>query len=396
MFDSPDDRSLPVSAPQSAIPYSRHALDDSDIAAVVVVLRGNWLTTGPKIAELEQAVVQATGTEHAVALSSGTAALHGAMHVLDLQPGDEVIVPAITFAASANAVLYAGGTPVFADVEPDTLLIDVASAARLVTPRTRAIVAVDYAGQPCDYDALRDLCARHSLTLVADACHSLGGAYRSRPVGTLADLSTFSLHPMKVVTACEGGVVTTANATWAERLRRFRNHGIATDHRQREALGTWYYEQLELGYNYRLSDVHAALGASQIKKLSGWIEQRRQLAAHYDDAFRDHPGIVPLVVRSHVHHAYHLYVVRLQPAHWRIDRRQVFSALRQGGIGVQVHYIPVHLHPYYQQRLGTHAGMCPVAENAYEQILSLPLFPAMSLHDVQRVVDEVQRLWQNQ
>jgi perosamine synthetase len=380
--------------PSSPLPYGRHTLDAADLAAVIEVLQSDWLTTGPKIGELETAFAQVAGVEHAVAVSSGTAALHAAMHVLDLKPDDEVIVPAMTFAATANAVLYVGARPVFADVDRETLLVGVEQLERVVTPRTRAVVAVDYAGQACDYDALRTWCERRGVVLVSDACHSLGGSYRGRPIGSCADLTTFSLHPVKVVTSCEGGIIATSNAAWADHLRQFRNHGISTDHRQREALGTWYYEQLELGYNYRLSDVHAALGASQLRKLPEWIGRRRQIAAQYDVSFGNHPGLQPLAVRPEVGHAYHLYVVRMNRERWQIDRRTLFSELRAAGIGVQVHYIPVHLHPYYQQRLGTHAGLCPVAELAYEEIISLPMFPSMNDGDVQRVVAIVEQLWE--
>ncbi len=390
----PSNHQPPTTTPSPPLPYGRHSVDADDLAAVIEVLQGDWLTTGPKIGELEAAFAHATGVEHAVAVSSGTAALHAALHVLDLGPDDEVIVPAMTFAATANAVLYVGARPVFADVDPDTLLVGVEQLERVATARTRAVIAVDYAGQPCDYDALRSWCERRGATLVSDACHSLGGEYRGGPIGSLADLATFSLHPVKVITSGEGGVITTNNAAWATRLRQFRNHGIATDHRQREALGTWYYEQLELGYNYRLSDLHAALGLSQLRKLPGWVARRRQIAAQYDTIFAAHPGLRPLAVRADIAHAYHLYVIRMIRDRWQIDRRTLFNELRKAGIGVQVHYIPVHMHPYYQQRLGTHVGLCPNAENAYEGILSLPIFPAMSEGDVERVISTVEQIWQ--
>ncbi|MBL8825890.1 MAG: UDP-4-amino-4,6-dideoxy-N-acetyl-beta-L-altrosamine transaminase [Planctomycetaceae bacterium] len=390
----PSNHQPPITNHHSPLPYGRHSVDADDLAAIVEVLQSDWLTTGPKVGELETAFAQATGVEHAVAVSSGTAALHAALHGLDLRPDDEVIVPAMTFAATANAVLYVGARPMFADVDHDTLLLNVEQVDRVATARTRAVIAVDYAGQPCDYDDLRSWCERSGATLVSDACHSLGGEYRGRPIGSLADLTTFSLHPVKVITSGEGGIVTTSNAAWATRLRQFRNHGIATDPRQREALGTWHYEQLELGYNYRLSDLHAALGLSQLRKLPRWITRRRQLAAQYDAFFAAHPGLRPLAVRPEVGHAYHLYVVRMIRDRWQIDRRALFNELRSAGIGVQVHYIPVHMHPYYQQRLGTHAGLCPNAESAYEEILSLPLFPAMSDEDVSRVVATVEQLWQ--
>jgi perosamine synthetase len=362
------------------LPYGRQTIDDDDVAAVVEVLGSDWLTTGPKVREFEAAVAAAAGAADAVAVSSGTAALHAAMAALRIGPGDEVIVPPLTFAASANCVLYQGGTPVFADVDPDTLLLDPEAAARSVTPRTRAIVAVDYAGQTCDYDALRALAEANGLALVADACHSLGARDRGRPAGSLAALSTFSFHPVKHVTTAEGGAVAVDDPELARRLRSFRNHGITTDHRERAVQGAWFYEQVELGFNYRLSDLQCALGLSQLGKLERFVARRRELAARYDEALAALPGVEPLRTRAGVEHAYHLYVVRVE------RRDEVFAALRARGIGANVHYVPVHLHPYYRERLGTGPGLCPVAEAAFSRILSLPLFPAMDDGDVDRVV----------
>ena len=371
----------------SRLPYGRHSIDDEDIAAVVEALRSEWLTTGPRVEELETAFAEAAGAREAVAVSSGTAALHAAMFAVGIGPGDEVIVPAMTFAATANAVLYQGGRPVFADVDADTLLLDPDEVERLVGPRTRCIVAVDYAGQPCDYDALTVIAQRHGVDLVADACHALGGTYRQRPVGSLARASTFSLHPVKPITAAEGGMITTDAPDLAARMRLFRNHGITTDHRQREREGAWLYEMTALGYNYRLSDVQCALATSQLRKLSAWTARRQQLAARYTAALAPWPDIEPLGARPEVGHAYHLYVVRIRARSNGPSRASVFQTLRRLGISANVHYLPVHLHRYYREHLGTAAGLCPVAEAAYEQILSLPLFPAMSEDDVDEVVE---------
>jgi perosamine synthetase len=370
---------------QAPLPYGRQWIDEDDIRAVVETLRGDWLTTGPRVEQFEQAFARRVGAKHAVAVSSGTAALHAAMSALRIGPGDEVIVPPLTFAATANCVLYQGATPVFADVEPDTLLIDPEQVKRKITSKTKAIIAVDYAGQPCDYDRLRGLCWRHGLSLVADACHALGGERNGRKVGTLADLNTFSLHPVKPIAAGEGGVVSTDDAEMARRLRSFRNHGIDTTARERAAEGGWRYDMTELGYNYRLSDIHCALAHSQLRKLTGWVERRQSIAARYDELLASLPGIQPLAVRGEASHAYHLYVVQaFAPAP---SRETVFKRMRAAGIGVNVHYIPVHLHPYYRQRLGTGPGLCPVAEAAAERILSLPLFPKMTDSDVDRVVE---------
>jgi perosamine synthetase len=370
--------------PARPLPYGRQWIDEEDIAAVVAVLRSDWLTTGPQVAEFEKAFAQAVGAAEAVAVNSGTAALHAAMAALGIGPGDEVIVPALTFAATANCVCYRGGTPVFADVGPETLLVDPLSVAARLTPKTRAVIAVDYAGQPCDYAALQALADRHGLALVADACHAVGATYHGRPVGSLAALSTFSFHPVKPMTTGEGGMITTDDATLAQRMRTFRNHGITTDHRQREAAGSWFYEMVELGFNYRLTDLQCALGLAQLRRLPDWIRRRQEIARRYNEAFAAHPCATPLVLRPDRTHAYHLYVVRVAG-----DRRRAFTALRDRGIGVQVHYIPVHLHPFYRQRLGTGPGLCPVAETAYEHVLSLPIFPQMTDADVESVVAAV-------
>jgi len=371
------------------IPYGRQTIDDEDIKAVIEVLRSDWLTTGPKVAEFEEALARYVEAKYAVAVSSGTAALHCAMYALGIGPGDEVIVPTMTFAASANCVIYQGGIPVFVDVTSDTLLIDPKDVERKITPQTKAIIAVDYAGQPCDYDALQEIADRHHLSLVADACHSLGAAYQGRSVGSLADLSVFSFHPVKHITTGEGGMITTDNEEYAKRMRIFRNHGIASDHRDRDAEGTWFYEMVDLGYNYRITDFQCALGMSQLQKLPRWLERRQEISRQYDEVFAGIKGITPLAVRLDVRHAYHLYVVRINQDETGIERGEFLQVLRSRGIGVNVHYVPVHLHPFYQNRFGTGRGLCPVAESAYEQILSLPIYPAMTDEDIKIVVHAV-------
>jgi perosamine synthetase len=365
------------------IPYGRQVIDETDIEAVVQVLRSNWLTTGPKVEEFEQAVAQYVGAPYAVAVSSGTAALHAAMYAIGVGPGDEVIVPAMTFAATANSVVYQGGTPVFADVEPQTLLLDPREVVAKITPRTKAVVAVDYAGQPCDYEVLRDIVEKHGVLLIADACHALGASCQGKPVGSLADLTVFSFHPVKHITTGEGGIVVTAHPELASRMRLFRNHGITSDHWQREQLGTWFYEMTDLGYNYRLTDFQCALGLSQLKKLACWLTRRRVIARRYNVSLAARHDIQPLKIRSGVEHAYHLYVIRCGQT---VDRRVVYEKMRAAGIGVNVHYIPVHLHPYYQQHLGTAVGLCRVAEKAYDEILSLPIHMEMTDLDVDRVL----------
>jgi perosamine synthetase len=374
------------------LPYGSQYIDDEDIQAVVNVLKSDWLTTGPKVDEFEEAFASFVGTEYAVAVSNGTAALHCAMHALEIQPGDEVIVTPMTFAASANCILYVGATPVFADVDPQTLLIDPEQVRAKITPKTRAIIAVDYAGQPCDYEALYEIADAHNLAVIDDACHAIGGSYRGQSVGSLADLNTFSLHPVKHMTTGEGGIITTDDANLARRMKVFRNHGITTDHRQRAEVGGFFYEMVELGYNYRITDFQCALGISQLKKLPDFVEKRREIAAHYDAAFADIEYVQPLHVRDDVTHAYHLYMVQFDTDKLNMSRGEIFNALRAENIGVNVHYIPVHLHPYYRQNLGTRPGMCPVAEAAYEKIITLPVFPAMTEGDVGDVIAAIRKL----
>jgi perosamine synthetase len=374
------------------LPYGHQEIDEDDIAAVTEVLRSDWLTTGPKIEEFEHAFAAFVGADQAVAVSSGTAALHAAVYAAGIGPGDEVIVTPMTFAASANCVLYQGGTPVFADVEPDTLLLDPVAVEAKITPRTKAIIAVDYTGQPCNYDALHQIADRHHLTLIDDACHAIGGSYRGRAVGTLADLNTFSLHPVKHITSGEGGVITTDDANLAQRMRVFRNHGITTDHRQRAQTGAFFYEMVDLGYNYRLTDFQCALGITQLHKLLGWVTKRQQIGAWYNAAVAALDFVQPLAVRSYVKHGYHIYVVRFDLEKLKMSRAEIFAALRAENIGVNVHYIPVHFHPYYRQHLGMAAGLCPVAEAAYERIVTLPIFPQMSESDVADVVEAMHKL----
>lgn len=282
------------------LPYGRQSVDEEDIQAVVEVLRSDYLTTGPKVREFEEAFTAYVGAKYAVAVSSGTAALHAAVFAAGIGAGDEVIVPPMTFAATANAVVFQGGKPVFADVDSDTLLLNPAELEKKITPRTKAIIAVDYAGQPCDYDSLRAITDHHRLMLIADACHALGAMYKGRKVGTLADLNIFSFHPVKHITTGEGGMITTDNPKFAEQLRIFRNHGITTDHREREQQGSWFYEMVDLGYNYRLTDFQCALGMSQLGKLAKWVARRQEIAAIYDEALADIPGIQPLGHRPDV------------------------------------------------------------------------------------------------
>ena len=371
---------------ETLLPYGRQSIDESDIQAVVETLRSDWLTTGPKVAEFEEAMAAWIGAKYAVSFSSGTAALHAAAFTAGLEPGDEAITSPLTFAATANCVLYQGATPVFTDVLEDTLNLDAGLAAAKITPHTKAILPVDYAGHPADLNSFLQLADRHGLIVIEDACHALGAEYRRRRVGSVAHMTVFSFHPVKHLTTGEGGMVTTDNPAFAETLRRFRNHGISSDTRHRQSDGQWHYEMVLLGFNYRLTDIARALGLEQMKKLEGNLARRRQIAARYSDEFRNLPGVLPPRTRTDVNPAWHLYPIRLDFTRLCADRGQVFRALRAENIGVNVHHIPVHFHPYYRDRFGYKGGEYPVAEAAYECLVSLPMFHGMTDEDVDDVV----------
>jgi len=375
---------------KSLLAYGRQSLDDADIQAVVEVLKSDWLTTGPKVGEFEERFAAWVGARHAVSFSSGTAALHGAAFAAGLEAGDEAITTPMTFCATANCILYQGATPVFADVSPDTLNLDPNEVSKKVSARTKAIFAVDYAGHPAALDELGQLAETkvpqgRSLLLIEDACHALGAEYRGRRVGGIADMTVFSFHPVKHLTTGEGGMVTTNDARLAETLRRFRNHGIGSEARERQEAGQWFYEMVLLGFNYRLTDIACALGLSQLERLDANVVRRREIAAQYGEAFRDLPAIVIPAVREDVNPACHLYPIRLKLEMLAVGRGEIFEALRAENIGVNVHYIPVHQHPYYRERSKSKESY-PVTEHAYERLISLPMFHSMTAEDVEDVI----------
>ncbi len=382
--DKPDDPKQ-LNTPESPdfLPYGRQSIDEDDIAAVVEVLRSDFVTTGPAVRRFEQALCEYVGVHRAVAVSSGTSALHTAYFAAGLGEGDEIITSPLTFAATANAALYLGATVRFVDVEPATGTIDPDRIEEAITDRTRLIVPVDFAGHPADYDGVGRIARSHGLTVVADAAHSLGAVLRGRRVGTLADISIASFHPVKAITTAEGGAVLTDAAEFADRAERFRTHGIVRDPQMLQREGPWFNEMHDLGFNYRLSDVHCALGLSQLRKLDRFIARRRQIADLYTGALAGIEGLELPTVRDGVEPAWHLYVVRVvEPS----LRRPLVEALHGAGVGVQVHYIPVHYHQYYQ-KLGYRRDTCPIAEDFYARAMSLPMFPAMTDDDVHRVVD---------
>lgn len=373
------------------LPYGHHCIEDEDVQAVVEVLRSDWLTTGPNVREFEEAFAAAVGARYAVSFSSGTAALQGAVFAADVRAGDEGVTSPLTFCASANCLLYQGATPVFADVCDDTLTLDPDAVARRITLRTKVLLPVDYAGHPAEMDAIMTAADRHGLVVIEDASHALGATYRGRRVGSIAHMSVFSFHPVKHITTGEGGMVTTDRPEYAQRLRRFRSHGIeyAPDRRRREP---WYYEMVCLGYNYRLTDIGSVLGRSQLRRLDANLAARRKLAKAYDVALGTLPAIRLPEVRGDVEPAWHIYPVRLWLERLTADRATIFRALRAENIGVQVHYIPVYLHPYYRRRFGSLQGHCPVAEEAYSRLISFPLFHGMTDRDLEDVVQALAKV----
>lgn len=371
------------------IPYGRQSIDQHDVDAVIEVLKSDWLTTGPAVSRLEKDICANVGVPFGVAVSSGTAALHCAMHAIGIHEGDEVILPPLTFAASANCVLYQGATPVFADVDADTLLLSPLAVEPLITPKTKAIIAVDYAGNPCDYKALRKLCDAHNLVLVADCAHSLGATVNGKSCAAFADIATFSFHPVKHITSGEGGMVVSARADWAEKCRRFRNHGIDSDHARRAREGTWRYSMVELGYNYRITDFQCVLAASQLQKLEFWLARRNDIAQMYDTVFGSDSRIWPIKQQHGARHAYHLYVLRLAKGYGTRERQVLFDFLRSRRIGVNVHYLPVYQHDYY---IAHHHGdqvHCPNSEAAFERIISLPMYSTLTDAQVSYVIESV-------
>ena len=377
----------------TAIGYGRQYIDEEDIAAVVAALTSPAITCGPRISELEQKLCEVTGAKYAVAVSNGTAALHVAAMAAGIGEGDEVIVSPITFAASANCVLYCGGKPVFADISPETYNIDPTSIRKLITPKTKAIVAVDFTGQAVELEEIREICQEYNLTLIEDAAHAIGTKYNGRPVGSVADMTTFSFHPVKTVTCGEGGAVTTNDEEMYKKLLLYRAHGITRDEEQmvHPTDARWYYEQVELGYNYRLTDIQAALLMSQLKKLPAFSARRKQIVKKYNEAFADMPEILVQKEIEASDTTRHLYILRLNLELLHCDRRQFFDAMVAENIVPQVHYIPVYWHPYYE-KLGYEKGFCPNAEKLYEEMLSIPLFYAMTDEDVEDVIRAVKKL----
>ena len=378
---------------EKKIGYGHQYIDDTDIQAVVDVLKSDFLTCGPAIEEAEKKLCEITGAKHAVLIANGTAALHATMFAAGIGAGDEVITTPITFAASANCALYCGGKPVFADINPNTYNIDPDSIEKCITEKTKAVVAVDFTGQAVEVDRIREICDIHHLLFIEDAAHSLGTKYDGKPVGSLADMTEFSFHPVKTCTAGEGGAITTNDDELYKKLVLFRTHGITRvqDWMDKPSEGGWYYQQIDLGYNYRMTDMQAALLSSQLGKLELFAERRKELVKRYDEAFENMPEITVQKEISKSDTVRHLYIIQLNLEMLKGTRRDVFDALQAEGVGVNVHYIPIYSFPYYQ-KLGYKMGSCPNAEKLYERIISIPLFFSMTDEDQQKVIEAVKKV----
>jgi len=376
------------------IPYGRQWIEEDDIQAVVEVLKGDYLTTGPKIKEFEDKLAQYTGAKYAVAVSNGTAALHAACFAAGIKEGDEVITTPITFAASANCILYMGAKPVFADIDPKTYNIDPKDIEAKITEKTKAIIPVHFTGLPCDMDEILKIAKKYNLVVIDDGAHALGTTYKDRKVGSMTDMTTFSFHTVKHITTGEGGAITTNDEDYYRSLTLFRTHGITRNEKELiRSKEPWYYEQQFLGYNYRITDIQAALGISQINKLDRFLGLRKEYVRRYNEAFGGLDTVDIPFQPDFADSAWHLYIIRLKLEKLDCSRKQIFEELQSRNIGVNVHYIPVYYHPYYSQ-LGYKKGICPNAEDLYERIITLPLFPKMEEEDVQYIISNVKEVLQ--
>lgn len=376
------------------IPYGKQEIDEDDIQAVVDTLKSDYLTTGPKVLEFEEKFAEYVGAKYAVSFSNGTAALHGACYAAGIQSGDEVITSAITFAATANAVLYCGGVPVFADICEKTYNIDPNDVRLKVTDKTKAIIPVHFTGQPCDMDAIKDIANQHGLVIIEDAAHALGASYKGKRIGSIADMTTFSFHPVKHITTGEGGMVTTNSYEYYEKLLLFRTHGItrSEDLFTENSHGSWYYEQLDLGYNFRLSDIQCALGISQLKKLDYFLDKRHYVAQQYYDLLAPVKEIILPYQAESGSSSWHLFVIKINGDFTKRSRKDVVDCLREKNILANVHYIPVYYFPYYQ-KLGYKRGLCPKAEKLYENIITLPLYTSLTETEINYIVETLKSIF---
>lgn len=378
---------------QARIPFAQPDIGDEEIAAVVDTLRSGWLSVGPKVVAFEERFAAAVGAPHAIGVSSATAGLHLGLNALGIGPGDEVLVPTLTFTATAATVLHVGARPRLVDCDPDTLNIDPEDAARKWTPRTKLLVPVHFAGHPCDMDALQALAASHATPVMEDAAHALPAAYRGRRIGTHGRLTVFSFYATKNLATGEGGMVTTADAELADRIRQRRLHGMTRDAWKRYSdTGTWRYDVAYPGFKYNMTDINAALGLVQLRRLPAMQAQRRRVVARYQEMLGDIEALQLPSTRPEVEHAWHLFVVRLHLDRLRIGRDAVISELNAAGIGTSVHFIPLHEFSYYRDHCGADAAQLPVAAREWQRMISLPLYPTLSDAAVARVADTLRAI----
>jgi len=375
------------------VPFHRPEITEDEIQSVVATLRSGWLTTGSKVKRFEEQFAGYLGCRHAVAVNSGTAALHLALDAVGIKEGDEVIVPTMTFAATAEVVFYLKAKPVLVDCRPDTLNIDPEQIENAITSKTRAIIPVHFGGQPCEMDRILEIARQYKVKVIEDAAHALPASYRDKKVGAIGDITCFSFYATKTITTGEGGMATTENSEWAERMRMMSLHGISHDAWKRYTKeGSWYYEILNPGFKYNLTDIAAAIGIEQLKKCDEFRKAREKIAKIYDTSFADLEEIQTPVRRSSPEHAWHLYVIELNLDHLQITRNQFIDALREEQIGTSVHFIPLHLHPYYRDKFGYHPSDFPNASSAFERIVSLPIYPRMTEADVESVIGAVRKI----
>jgi len=370
------------------IPYGHQWIDEKDIKEVVKVLKSDWITQGPNVEEFEKKIAEYCKVKYAVAVSSGTAALQAAYTVAGIGSGDEVITTSLTFAATANMIVQCGGKPVFADIQEDTLNIDPKEVEKKITKKTKAIAPVDFGGHPCDYDEIRKIARKHKLLIIEDAAHALGSEYKGKKVGQIADMAILSFHPVKAITTGEGGMILTNNEDFYEKLKIFRSHGTV----KKPEKGGWYYEIENPGYNYRLTDIQCVLGLSQLRKIKKFIKRRREIVAKYNKAFKNIKEIILPRERGYVKSAWHIYPIQLKLEKLKANRKKIFEELRKEGLGVQVHYIPLHLQPFYKKKFGYKKGDFPIAERYYQRTITLPLFPKMTDKEADRVIKTVKKV----
>ncbi len=375
------------------LPYGTQWIDEEEINEVIDSLKSNWITTGPKMRLFEDLFKEFTHSKYAVAVNSGTAALHVSTSAIDINPGDEVITTPFTFVASANCVVYRGGTPIFADIRKDTFNIDPNEIKKKITSKTKAIIPVHFAGQSCEMDEINEIAKENNLFVIEDAAHAIDAEYKGHKIGNISDLTAFSFHPVKNITTAEGGMVTTNNSEIYEKLLMYRTHGISRDAVKRFGKeGDFYYDMQHLGFRYNLSELHSALGIQQLKKLESFQKRRREIVKIYNRELPTIEGLEIPFVKSDIKHSWHLYVIQLDLENLKVDRDLIFRALREENIGVNVHYIPVHYHTYYQNLLGLKKGILPIVEGIFPRILSIPIFPKMNDEDVYDVINALDKV----